>query len=182
MSPTAVGPTQPATPELFRRLMARWATGVSIVTAREGEMDSGLTVNAFLSVSLDPPVVLVSLALDAETTPIVRRSRLFAVNVLGADQRALSERFAQRLPADEKFAGVTVYRGRTGAALLDGALATFECRVTSEVPVGDHELFVGEVLAMEEGRDAPPLLFFQSQYADAEPGDRLRLAPEKPLG
>ncbi|HXQ79552.1 MAG TPA: flavin reductase family protein, partial [Thermoplasmata archaeon] len=78
----------------FRNVMARWATGVSVVTARDGPLDAGLTVNAFLSVSLAPPSVLVSLTEDSDTTPVIERTGLFAVNFLAADQRALSERFA----------------------------------------------------------------------------------------
>ena len=79
--------------------MSRWATGVSVVTARDGSADAGLTVNAFLSVSLHPPTVLVSLTQDADTTPVIERTGPFAVNFLAADQRALSERFARRRPS-----------------------------------------------------------------------------------
>ena len=159
----------------FRALMARWPTGVSVVTARDGTADAGLTVNAFLSVSLHPPSVLVSLTLDADTTPVIERTGLFAVNFLAADQRALSERFARTVPSAEKFAGLPVHRGATGVALLEGTLGAIECRVASHVRSYDHILFVGEVVRSERGRDAPPLLFFRSAYAEAEGADRLHL-------
>jgi len=159
----------------FRGLMARWATGVSVVTARDGPIDAGLTVNAFLSVSLTPPSVLVSLTEDADTTPVIERTGLFAVNLLAADQRPLSERFARPVPPTEKFADLPIHRGRTGLALLDGTLGAFECRVVSRSPAYDHVLFVAEVVHSELGRDTPPLLFFRSAYAEAEPGDRLHL-------
>ena len=159
----------------FRALMSRWATGVSVVTARDGNADAGLTVNAFLSVSLYPPAVLVSLTQDADTTPVIERTGRFVVNFLAADQRALSERFALAVPPSEKFAGVPLHRGTSGIALLDGALGAVECRVTSRVPVYDHVLFVGEVLHQELGREAPPLLFFRSAYSEAEGSDRLHL-------
>ena len=159
----------------FRALMSRWATGVSVVTARDGNADAGLTVNAFLSVSLHPPAVLVSLTLDADTTPVIERTGRFAVNFLSADQRALSERFALATPPSEKFAGVPLHRGASGIALLDGTLGAVECRVTSRVPAYDHVLYVGEVLHQELGREAPPLLFFRSAYSEAEGSDRLHL-------
>jgi len=163
----------------FRALMARWATGVAIVTARDGGTDAGLTVNALLSVSLAPPSLLISLTRDADTTPVVTRSRAFAASFLAADQRSLSERFARTLPSAEKFAGVPVHRGRTGAALLDGALGAIECRVVSITPAFDHDLVLGEVVAVELGPDRPPLVFQHSGYAEVEPDGRLRLAPPR---
>jgi len=167
----------------FRTLMGRWPTGVSVVTARDGPLDAGLTVNAFLSVSLSPPSVLVSLTLDADTAPVIERTGQFAVNFLAADQRALSERFARAVPPAEKFTGVPVHRGATGVALLDGTLGAAECRLVNRVPAFDHALFVGEVVHLERGRDAPPLLFFRSAYAEAEGADRLHLGThEKPKG
>jgi flavin reductase (DIM6/NTAB) family NADH-FMN oxidoreductase RutF len=162
-------------PAEFRTLMGRWPTGVSVVTARDGPLDAGLTVNAFLSVSISPPSVLVSLTQDADTTPVVERTGLFAVNFLAADQRPLSERFARSVAPVEKFVGVPIHRGTTGVALLDGTLGAVECRLASRVPSYDHVLFVGEVVRVERGREAPPLLFFRSAYAEAEGSDRLHL-------
>src|SRR5271157_5401314 len=133
--------------------MGRWSTGVSVVTARDGAIDAGLTVNAFLSVSLNPPSVLVSLTMDADTTPVIERTGRFAVNFLAADQRALSERFARQVPSAEKFGGLSFHRGPGGIALLDGTLGAVECRVASQVPAYDHILFVGEVVHEELGRD-----------------------------
>ena len=161
----------------FREMMARWATGVSIVTSRADGRDSGLTVNAFLSVSLSPPVVLISLSSDAETLPVIRQSGIFAVNVLSAVQREVSELFARRIPAEQKFARLPVHRGTTGTALLDGALAAFECRLQREVAERDHLLLLGDVTRLESGPDSAPLLFFRRRYAEVEPDGRLRLPP-----
>ena len=169
-----------ADPGRFRQLMARWATGVSVVTAREDGFDRGLTVNAFLSVSLDPPRVLVSISTDAEAWPSIHRSGTFAVSVLTAHQRGVSQRFASRVPAEEKFAGIEVHRGTTGAALLDGALAVFECQVEQEIAVADHMLVLGLVVALEEGPDGSPLLFYRRGYAEAEPNNVLRLPTGPP--
>jgi flavin reductase (DIM6/NTAB) family NADH-FMN oxidoreductase RutF len=159
----------------FRAFMGRWPTGVSVVTARDGPVDAGLTVNAFLSIALAPPSVLVSLTRDADTAPVIERTGLFAVNFLAADQRSLSERFARPTPPAEKFSGLVVHRGRTGLALLDGTLGAIECRVVSRSPTYDHVLLVGEVLYQELGRDTLPLLFFRSAYAEADGTDRLHL-------
>jgi len=164
----------------FRQLMARWATGVSVVTARDRDLDGGLTVNAFLSVSLNPPAVLVSLMRDVDTLPLIERSRRFAVSFLAADQRSLSDRFARTIPSAEKFQGVTIHRGSDGLALLDGTLGALECRVASLTPTYDHVLVVGEVVRQELGREAPPLLFYRSTYADAEGPDRLRVPATGP--
>ncbi|HLY76705.1 MAG TPA: flavin reductase family protein, partial [Thermoplasmata archaeon] len=112
---------------------------------------------------------------DADAWPSIHRSGAFAVNVLAADQRAVSQRFASRVPPEEKFAGIEVHRGVTGTALLGGTLAAFECRVEQEIRAGDHVLVVGNVVAMEEGLDASPLLFYRSGYAQSEPDDLLRL-------
>jgi flavin reductase (DIM6/NTAB) family NADH-FMN oxidoreductase RutF len=173
-------PTSSVAPGEFRRLMARWATGVSVVTTRDGTVDAGLTVNAFLSVALDPPTVLVSLTREADSTPILERSRAFAVNVLAVDQRAVSERFARTIPPAEKFRDLPVHRGGTGVALLDGTLGNFECRVVDWIPRQDHVLVVGEVVREEVGRDAEPLLFFRAGYATLDGADRVKLPPRAP--
>ncbi len=164
----------------FRRAMARWATGVSVVTARGPDGDAGLTVNAMLSVSLEPPSLLVSLHRDVDTLPVVERSRAFAVNLLSHRQQELSERFARAVPSEEKFRGLPVHRGVTGAPLLDGTLGTVECRLVSATPAFDHRLLVGEVVRIELGADEAPLLFFRSGYASREADERLRLPASRP--
>lgn len=170
------GPASPDPgPAAFRGLMARWATGVAVVTAREGSVDAGLTVNALLSVALAPPSLLISLTRDADTTPVIERTGAFAVNFLAADQRSLSERFAQAVPPADKFRDLPLHRGATGAALLDGALGAAECRVAAWTPRYDHVLILGEVVRQELGRDTAPLLFFRSGYAEASGPAELRL-------
>jgi 3-hydroxy-9,10-secoandrosta-1,3,5(10)-triene-9,17-dione monooxygenase reductase component len=159
----------------FRHAMARWATGVSVVTASADGVDVGLTVNSFLSVSLGPPSVLVSLMHDVDSLPYLERSRSFAVSILAYDQKEVSERFARAVPSSEKFRGLPVHRGATGAGLIDGALGWIECRLTSVIPLYDHRLVVGEVVGLEEGRDVSPLLFFRSGYATADSDGLIRL-------
>ncbi len=170
-----MAPASAPSPEEFRRLMGRWATGVSVVTAHEGQDDAGLTVNGFLSVSLAPPSVLVSLARDVDTLPVIARSGRFGVSLLAADQRALSERFARNEPSEAKFRELAFHRAPGGTPLLDGTLGGLECQVAARWAVSDHILLVGEVDHQETGRDGLPLLFFRSAYSEAEAPDRLRL-------
>ncbi len=167
----------PADAAVFRRFMGRWATGVSVVTAREFEVDAGLTVNALLSVSLAPPSILVSLTRDADTTPLIERSGRFAVSLLASGQRALSERFASTIPPAEKFRDLVFHRGPHGLALLDGALGSLECRVVSHTPAYDHLLILGEVTYEELGPEGAPLLFYRSGYGEASTAETIRLPP-----
>jgi 3-hydroxy-9,10-secoandrosta-1,3,5(10)-triene-9,17-dione monooxygenase reductase component len=159
----------------FRALMGRWATGVAVVTARGEKGDAGLTVNALFSVSLHPPSLEISLTLDADTTPVIQASGSFAVNFLAADQRALSDRFAQTIPPEQKFRDLPTHRGSTGAPLLDGTLGAAECRVVGWTTRYDHVLILGEVVREELGRTALPLLFFRSGYGEPVGPDSLRL-------
>jgi flavin reductase (DIM6/NTAB) family NADH-FMN oxidoreductase RutF len=163
----------------FRALMARWATGVSVVTAHDAGGDAGLTVNALLSVSLAPASLLVSLSHDADTLPVLERSGYFGVSFLTAAQRSWSERFALTLPAEEKFRGVGVHRGPHQSPLLDGTLGAAECRVVSRTPTYDHVLVVGEVVYEESGVDEAPLLYYRSAYGASDGPDRLHL-PRRP--
>ncbi len=165
-------------PAAFRAFMARWATGVAVVTAHGDGRDAGLTVNALLSVSLRPPTLLVSLTHDADTTPVIEASGRFGASFLSAGQRALSERFARPIPPEEKFRDLPVRRGGGGLPLLDGGLGTAECRVVDWRPRHDHVLIEGEVVATTLGDPgALPLLFFGSQYATPVGERDLRLGP-----
>jgi flavin reductase (DIM6/NTAB) family NADH-FMN oxidoreductase RutF len=148
--------------------MALFASGVTVVTARHAGEDSGMTVSAFFSVTLEPPRVLVSLSEDADTTPLVEASGRFAVNLLAADQEPLSVRFAERLPPREKMQGVAFHRGTDGVVLLDGTLGALECRVENRFPVGDHVLLVGTVEQLHEGRRELPLLYWNRGYGTLE--------------
>jgi flavin reductase (DIM6/NTAB) family NADH-FMN oxidoreductase RutF len=173
--PSVAGRDAAVDPVAFRRWMGQWATGVTVVTAADGDHDFGMTVNAFLSVTLRPPTVLVSLGEDAEATPIVERTQAFAVNLLSATQRALSERFAQTAGGDEKFRGIPIHRSPRGLPLLDGTLGALECEVTDTTPVADHHLILGQVVAVHAGPEEVPLVFFHSGYAERDDDRALRL-------
>ena len=153
-------------PDLFRSVLGRFASGVTIVTAQDGEgRDHGMTVSAFCSVSLEPPLVLVSIGHDATMHPLVGQLEHFAVNILHSDQEALSRRFASK--DVQRFEGVGFTRGESGVALLDGVLGWLECRTESRHDAGDHTLLVGRVEAALAG-DGRPLLYYRGGYAQLE--------------
>jgi 3-hydroxy-9,10-secoandrosta-1,3,5(10)-triene-9,17-dione monooxygenase reductase component len=152
----------PVDDDAFRRALGQFATGITVVTTRDRDgRPMGLTVSAFSSVSLDPPLVLVCIDNRSEARGGFEGSRVFGVSVLREDQEHYSRRFAQ--PGREKFAAKDLHLGETGVALVPGALAHVECRVVSAHAAGDHTIYVGEVvrLATTPGR---PLLYHASSY------------------
>lgn len=147
----------------FREALGTFVTGVTIVTARApGGEPVGLTVNSFNSVSLDPPLVLWSLALRAGTLPSFREAKSWAVHVLAAGQEDMSGRFAT--PGADKFAGLDLADGPEGAPLLPGFAARFGCEATFEYEGGDHAIFVGHVVDLQR-RDAEPLVYHGGRYS-----------------
>ena len=152
----------------FRLALGMFATGVTIVTARAADgTPIGLTANSFNSVSLDPPLVLWSLAHAAASLAAFRGGSHYAINVLAADQRALAERFAVR--GGDRWSGVAFGSGMGGAPLLDGAAATFECFNRSRYDEGDHVIFVGEVERCSRCAGASPLLFHGGRFYTEHP-------------
>ncbi len=149
-------------PALFRSVLGRFATGVTVVTARDSDgRDHGMTVSAFSSVSLDPPLVLCCIELRTEMHPVLERAQTFAVNILSASQEALSRRFSERQV--ERFDGIGDERAQGGAARREGALGYLECRLVARHDAGDHSIFIGEVENAEAHRGAP-LLYYRGGY------------------
>ena len=155
-------------PREFRASLGMFATGVTIVTARtaSGEL-AGLTASSFNSVSLDPPLVLWSLAQAAGSMAAFANGQHYAINVLAADQQALAERFAAR--DTDRWAGVGFTSGVSGAPLLDGVAASFECFNRSQYAEGDHVIFVGEVERCSHNPDVSPLLFHGGRFYTEHP-------------
>jgi flavin reductase (DIM6/NTAB) family NADH-FMN oxidoreductase RutF len=128
----------------FRDALAQFATGVTVITTRlEDGSFFGLTASSFNSVSLDPPLVLWSLAQEARSLPVFEGNSHYVINVLSADQAELAERFATRMK--DRFDGVEFDLSHTGLPILRGAAAWFECHNRNRYPEGDHVIFVGEV-------------------------------------
>ncbi len=158
-------PAEPVDPEALRQAMRRWATGVSIVTATHEGSVHGMTVSSFTSVSLTPPQVLVSLAQNTRTHALVKQSRRFAVSLLARGQEEISNRFAGRIPDEQdRMEGLETFRLLTGAPLIQGAIAYFDCRVIVTFTSGTHTLFIGEVLAAQSREDGEPLLYYNRDY------------------
>ena len=148
----------------FRRALGCFATGVTVPSTLDAEGHArGMTISSFNSVSLDPPLILWSLALDSPSLPTFRDASHYAVNVLAADQQALSNRFASRL--SDRFEGVDTRSGLSGTPLLEGCCAWFECRHEAIYPGGDHLIFVGRVERFAAQPGLAPLLFHAGAYA-----------------
>ena len=151
-------------PQEYRNALGCFVTGVTVVTTLKPDGERiGLTVNSFNSVSIDPPLILFSLARQALSLPHFRDTDHFAVNVLQEGQLHLSNNFARS--STEKWDDVTVHVGETGCPLLPGCAAIFECRKYAEYDGGDHVIFVGEVLSMEADHGADPLVYHRGQYS-----------------
>lgn len=145
-----------------------FATGVTIVTARTpAGVLVGLTANSFNSVSINPPLVLWSLSQAASSMAALSTGSHYAINILSADQKELAERFASR--REDRWKDVAFTEGSSGAPLLDGAAATFECFNRSRYEEGDHVIFVGEVERCSHRAGAAPLLFHGGRFYTEHP-------------
>lgn len=148
------GPEEGVDPARYRQTMGRFATGVAVVTSRHRGHDVALTVDSLTSVSLEPVLLLVCLHAEARVLEAVEEGQDWAVSILPARHRAVATWLGEPgRPLHDQLTRVPHTRGRaSGAALVDGALATLECRTWAVHPAGDHSIVVGEVL----GLDAPP--------------------------
>jgi flavin reductase (DIM6/NTAB) family NADH-FMN oxidoreductase RutF len=147
----------------FKAVMGSFAAGVTVVTTVDGDGRKwGLTATAFTSLSMDPPLGLVCVDKRAGSHAVLGASRKFAVNMLGADQEEISNRFASRV--DDKFEGVEHRAGeQTGCPLIGGAIAWMECEVVDVLAGGDHDIFVGRLIASGSS-DGSPLLYWRGGY------------------
>jgi flavin reductase (DIM6/NTAB) family NADH-FMN oxidoreductase RutF len=149
-------------PELFRRACALFPTGVAVLTTRALDgTPHGLTVNAFCSLSLIPPLVLVAIDRSCSLLETFEKSSHFAINFLSKSQRDLSIRFSE-LP-EGRFSGVSWQPGAEGAPLIEASIGAIECRTTQIIDAGDHRALIGEVVAANIG-EGEPLVFFRSAY------------------
>lgn len=153
----------------FKNALRRWASGVTIVTSRAGERVHGMTVSAFASVSVDPPLVLICADKSSDTLNVIAEGGVFAVNVLARGQEELAERFAWG-EESTRLEGVDWHSAATGSPLLSGVSASLDCRVVAAHDAGDHVIYVGRVEALEAG-DAEPLLYFAGKYRSLAPRD-----------
>lgn len=150
----------------FRDALGSFATGVTVITTQGPEEPYGMTANAFSSVSLDPPLVLICVIRGTQGEQMIEANGIFAVNVLDEEQEAISRYFASksRPKGPDAFQEISHRRARSGAPILDGAAAYLDCRVAAVHQAGDHTIFIGEVMALGVAPDSRPLLFHRGQY------------------
>ena len=152
-------------PDSMREAMRQWATGVTIVSSIYDGVRHGMTVSAFTSISLDPPLVLISLAKEARTHDLVERSKIFGVTLLKQGQEEISDRFAGRTTEDQdRFASLETFKLHTGAPFLIDGLSFLDCMVIDWHDIGDHTLFIGEVVAMQVESEGDPLIYYNRSY------------------
>ncbi len=147
----------------FKQAMSCFASGVTVVTTEHEGVRYGMTVASFASLSLHPPLVLVCIDRGVKSHDAIAAAGKFGVSILAQNQAEISGRFASR--ADDKFAGVPVRAGELGVPLIDGAIATIECRLADRLPGGDHTIFVGEVVDARTV-EGPPLVYHRAGYRE----------------
>jgi 3-hydroxy-9,10-secoandrosta-1,3,5(10)-triene-9,17-dione monooxygenase reductase component len=146
----------------FRETLGHFVTGVTIITALDGDEPVGMAANSFTSVSLDPPLILFCAAHNSTTWPRIRSARQFTVNILDEHQEDLCRLFAQR--GVDRFSQVGWRPGAGGAPVLDDVHAYIDCDIWAEYEGGDHMIVVGRVLELGVSADAGPLLFYRGTY------------------
>ena len=152
-------------PEKLRHAMRAWTTGVVIVTAIHEGQQYGMTVNSFTSISLEPPLVSVTLKQLTHTYDLVVKSGMFAVTILASEQRELSERFAGKIPnITNRFDGVQTDRLLIDAPIFKNGMAYLNCRVVNSIPVGENTLFVAQVIAAHGEGEGDPLVYHNREY------------------
>ena len=157
--------TRNLTPEEFRDVISHFASGVTVITAVHDGRSYGTTASAVTSLSLEPPMLLVCMNKESETGRAVAAARSFGVNILGAHQVELAERFAQK--GGDKFAGVATTEGQWGEPLFVDALATLECQLAEETTGGTHYVFLAEVVSGSASGGAP-LAYFRGEFGRLE--------------
>ncbi|MEO8499641.1 MAG: flavin reductase family protein [Vicinamibacteria bacterium] len=170
-------------PRFFLEAMSRFASGVTVVTAHHGGERVGLTASSFVSVSKDPPLVLVCVANTLLAREAIEKSGAFAVNILGVHQLEAGLRFAGLKPEpSDRFEGLSWDTGVTGSPLLEGSLASLDCRLHAAHEGGDHTIFVGEVLDARLADTGEALVYHSRVWHRPEPLPKARAVDDDPTG
>lgn len=165
MSPSPLRALMPDA-NTFRTVLGHFATGVTVVTAVDGEEPVGMACNSFTAVSLEPPLVLFCAAHTSSTWPRIQASGKWVVNVLAQDDEETCRLFAQK--GADRFSRVGHRPSSTGAPILDGALAFIDCVTEAEHVAGDHVIVVGRVIALGYATEGKPLIFYRGGYGRLE--------------
>lgn len=161
----------PIDPQLFRDVLGNYASGVVIVTALDDGVPVGLTAQSFMSLSMDPPLVLFCPQRTSTSWPRIEKAKHFAANILAEGQDELGLKFARS--GIDKFEGVDWTPGPSGAPLLEDVLAHVDCTIEAVHEGGDHLIVVGRVLHLAAQKDLKPLVYFRSAFRVLGPGDTL---------
>lgn len=153
-------------PAALRTVLGHFATGVAIITALDGDEPVGMACNSFTSVSLEPQLVLFCAAKSSTTWPRIQAGKQWASNILAEDAEEICRLFAQK--GADRFAHIAYTTGRTGAPLLDAAIAFVDCETVAEHDAGDHVIVVGQVLELGYSSEDKPLLFYRGGYGRFE--------------
>lgn len=166
MSSTAIEQPTAIDAALFRATLGHFASGVTIITGMSDGVPVGFTCQSFTSVSIDPPLISISVMTTSTTYPIIRATGSFAVNVLGRHQRELSGQFARS--GTDKWAGVSWTPTPDGNPIIDDSLMWVDCTLEQEIDAGDHVIVLGRVRSLSgpDEHDRSPLLFFRGAYRD----------------
>lgn len=152
-------------PETLRSAMRAWSAGVTVVTAAHDDEMHGMTVNSFTSISLTPPLLIVSLQNDTRTHALVTKSRAFGVTILASDQKGISDLFAGRMPeVIDRISAVQTETLVTGSPLIAGGLAWLDCRVLQTYDAGKTTLFIAEAVAARGTGSGEPLIYHNREY------------------
>jgi len=161
-------PPRALTPDsaTYRTVLGHFATGIALVTAMDGAEPVGMACNSFTSVSLEPPLVLFCAAKSSSTWPRIQAAGKWAANILSEDGEEISRLFAQK--GADRFAHIAYTIGRTGAPIVDTALAFVDCETVAEHDAGDHLIVVGRVVELGYAAEGKPLLFYRGGYGHFE--------------
>jgi len=151
----------------LRRAMRRFPSGIAVVTVDDEGLKLGSTIGSLVSLSLEPPLVGISIGVDASLHEPLRGARRFVVNVLAGDQAGLAQHFARSVPPIAQWVSVRVRASELREPLLEGARAWLECSVVHEYAVGDHTFFVGQVESVHLGDEGPGLVYVEGEYRPA---------------
>ena len=149
-------------PAAIRTVLGHFATGVAIITALDGDEPVGMACNSFTSVSLDPPLVLFCAAKASSTWPRIQAAKQWAANILSEEGEEICRLFAQK--GADRFSHMAYTNGRTGAPILDDAIAVVDCETIAEHDAGDHLIVVGRVVDLGYDPESKPLLFYRGGY------------------
>jgi flavin reductase (DIM6/NTAB) family NADH-FMN oxidoreductase RutF len=150
-------------PKEQRRILGKFATGVTVASTKVGDETWGMTANAVTSLSLDPPLVILCIQKEGQSRSKFEEGGCFALNILSADQQDISDRFAFKGPKD--FSGLNSITAETGAPILKESLGWVDCKLKEILPGGDHDIFVGEIVAGAAPEEGSPLLYYGGNYA-----------------